>query len=167
CVIAKVRVKIDKPILPYRVTGKTCFPIGEFTVTVCSEALKRLLKAKAIQTIYEVAIYDCDIIFADYVEFFGKEKEHFTITKDNLAREYAKKFMNALYGKWGQKKERLIDSCNAPFDIIESKVVIDSESGARGRIVTYGGVTRLYEDRGENAYNSFVAISSHITEYAR
>lgn len=167
CAIARVRVNIDKPILPYRETGKTCFPIGEFTVTVCSEALERLLQSDAIKKIYEIAIYDCDIIFANYVDFFGKEKEHFTLTKDKLSREFAKKFMNALYGKWGQKKERLIDSCNAPMDLIESRVVIDGETGARGRIVTYGGVTRLYEDRGENAYNSFVAISSHITEYAR
>lgn len=166
-VIAKVRVKVKEPIIPKRIDGHSCFPIGEFDCTLCTESLLRLLRTNSIVKIYEVTVYDTAPIFRDYMSFFAKEKEYFSKKEDTFGREMAKYFMNCFYGKWGQHKETVVYVEETNPYVVSTEITYNLDKGYRGRIVTYGGLTTYYEDRGEISGTSFVAIASHVTEYAR
>ena len=166
-VTARVYIGLEQPIVPKRIDGHTCFPIGEFDCVVSTETLKRLLKSNSILKVGEIAVYDTASIFRDYMSFFGKEKEQFSKQEDTFGREMAKYFMNCLYGKWGQHKETVVYVEESNPYIVKTETTVNLDTGYRGRIVTYGGLTTFYEDRGEIGTNSFVAIAAHVTENAR
>jgi len=166
-VTARIYARVKEPIIPKRIDGHTCFPIGEFDCVVSTEALKRLLKTNSIIGVSEIAVYDTAPIFKNYMAFFNKEKEQFSQAEDTFGREMAKYFMNTFYGKWAQHKETVVYVEEANPYKVETEITHNLDNGYRGRIVTYGGLTTYYEDRGEIAANSFVTIASHVTEYAR
>jgi hypothetical protein len=168
-IIAQVQLKADKPIY-FKKAGKLIFPIGEFKTTLCTPELIRALKDGSILKIFKLNVYEKDMIFSDYVDYFYNKRLEAKAKKDEVRTLLFKLFLNSLYGKFGQKAlnwERIGD---APPDIIKTETVYNTETKQMVTYKIFGGsrFVKLNEPDGKNdAYNAFPAIAAHVTANAR
>ena len=163
--IAHVRVKIDEPCIGIK-RDKLIFPVGEFDCVLTTEELKYLLKTNSILKVYRVAIYEGDYIFKDYVDYFYELKRRYKEEGNRVFYQITKLFLNSLYGKFGQRNEQF-------------KVVGEYDGDYNFAIKYYDSVEKrwyydvyldgkIYRKEGYyEAFDSFVAIASHVTAYAR
>ena len=164
-VIAYLRVRIDKPVVAVK-GERLIFPIGEFDCYLCSPEIELVLKHGEIVKVYKYAIYEQHPIFREYVDFFYSLKEKYSREGNSALKQMSKLFLNSLYGKFGQRT-RLFDKIGEYDREDGYEVVFDMETGKR---ITYrflnGEVWVESEDYIEGE-NSFVAIASAVTAYAR
>jgi len=151
---------------PYYNGKKLLFPIGEFTTAVCSKGLQESIKRGHCTRIRQVAYYEQDIIFKDYVDYLYPFKDEYSISGEKVMRELIKKMLNALYGKFGQKQPMIIEEYEEEFDGYwrrEAYNLVTGEKGVEYKLFN----TYTFEMGFEDAPLSFIAIPAHITEYAR
>jgi len=96
-----------KPVLPFKVDGKTKYPVGTWTGIYFSEELKAVqslgYKFKLIRG-YEFSKVD---LFTKYVDHFFNIKR----TSSGAPKGIAKLHLNALYGYFGRRQD-LIETVN-------------------------------------------------------
>lgn len=164
-ITAKVQIDTTEPV--YAVKDKrTIFPIGKFTTTLTTPEIQYALEHKHLVKVLDCVIYDKANIFSSYVNtMYGIRKEF----KKAGVKEYdvlCKYLLNALYGKFGQKAEewtKIGDCPNEP----DREEILFTDSIPRVRRLRYL-LGELYElTKHSEAFNSFPAISSHVTAYGR
>lgn len=166
CIVAEVEVKTDIPIYAVKKGLKLIFPTGHFVAYLTTHGLNEAIKRGHIVKVNIASIYRRAMLFNEYVDFFYGVKKKYK-DKGNTAFEHtAKMFLNALYGKFAQKKiitEEFKDKGNTTywkekiFDL-DKGIWID-ETHLLGKIIVKKGT-------GDGP-TSFIAISAHITEGAR
>lgn len=164
--VARVKILTDEAVYCYQYQGKLVFPIGSFTVTLCTPEIELALERGHITEVEEVALYEQAPIFADYVNFFWELRKEAKAQGDTARDVMSKLFMNSLYGKFGQTG-RVFDEVKQ----IESGEVkrwsewdADEERNRTFRMI-YG---LIQEERSEGeALDSLPAISAHVTAYGR
>lgn len=166
CVIAKVEVNTDIPIYAVRHDKKVIFPIGNFNCFLCTEGIKEALNRGHLVSVKQLAVYQRALIFKEYVDFFYELKLKYKKENNKIMCQLCKYFLVSLYGKFAQK---------CPIQEIEKDFTFDGFY----RLETYDLVTgeveieykmfntKVVEKGFEEGKNSFVAITSHITEAAR
>jgi len=159
---------LDTDIPAYCMTGKhgAHYPVGEFRTTLTTPELRFALKNGHVQDIGWVAVYEGERIFTEYVNYFYDLKLKYTLERNHPYREMAKYMLNTLYGKFGQRgiDDKVTGECDP--DIFRVEPYIDAQTGEMGVFIYAGGqVIRRIESKV--GYNSFVAIASHVTAYAR
>lgn len=92
------------PVLPLKFEGKLIFPNGEFTGVFFSEELKLAEKHgyKITKYFYGERFSECHDFFTEYVDFFYALRK---LHKGKSLDYIAKLFLNALYGKFGQREQ--------------------------------------------------------------
>ena len=164
-VIARVLVDINKPVFPYK-TDKVYYPLGKFVTVLTTPALKYALSKGWILEVMETAVYEHEYIFKEYVDFFYNLKRYYKKEENFVYYMLTKFFLNGLTGKWGQKSRnyKLIGACNQWEYSIED--IVDFETKTSVTEIRIGG--KIYHEGSEHeSFDSFVAIVSHITAYAR
>jgi len=167
CVIAEVEIDTPEPVYPVYHEGKTIFPVGRFSVTLTTPSLKYALSHGYIKAIKEVGLYNKANIFRDYVNYFyGKRKEYQKVGND-IYQYACKILLNSLYGKFGQKSR--IEKTVEYSDNMTCKreEIIDIRTGRLITEMIFGGKKRITELTEVESFNSFCAIASHVTDYAR
>jgi len=164
-VVAKVQINTDEPV--YAVKDKrTIFPIGTFETTLCTPELKYALEHNHIKRVIDCVVYEQAEIFSSYVKTMYALRRDF-ISAD--VKEYdilCKDLLNSLYGKFGQKAENWIKIGDAPNEPDREELVIYDDMPRIRRLRYLLG--EIFELKGySEAYNSFPAISAHVTSYAR
>jgi len=166
CLVANVEIDTKKPLFPYRRKTKVIFPVGKFNAVLTSPELRLALKEDVIKKIIAVAIYDRGKIFKDFIEFFYSQRleaKH----KENYAHSlFFKLIMNSLYGKFGQLSGewQTVGKCN-PFEVdYWNEVILGDKHIYKMRKIN--GLVQRYE-RKQESFNSFPAVSAHVTGYAR
>ena len=173
CVIAKVLVDIPKlrfGIVPKRIKGKLVFPCGQFYGVYCGPELEFLLERNWIKQIDYLILYERGKIFKDYVSFFYKRRVDFKRNNNPLYNWICKLFLNSLYGKFGQREKEIeLENEREGFKVGYTKeVYVDKDKNIEVRNVYHLGNNRIVTKKvNHNAYNSFVAIASYVTSYAR
>ncbi len=164
-VIAKVLIDTDEPV--YGVKRKrTIFPIGQFWVTLTTPELKYALEHNHIQKIEQAVIYEQADIFSSYVNRFYKLRKKFHAEGNPEYEELCKKFLNSLYGKFGQKADewRKIGDCPNEPDRVEICFI---QGVCRVKQIRYL-LGEIFELVGYNeCFNSFPAIAAEVSAYAR
>lgn len=145
---------------------KSIFLCGEFINTLTSPELDFVEKFGKIIEIYNIAIYEKSIIFDKFVNFFNEQKIKFEKENDIANRLFCKTILNSLYGKFGQTSKVYLPILNKNYKY-SSKYIIDSVNDDNYIEMTLGNKTFEVEDTGNNAYDTFVAIPSFVTAYAR
>ncbi len=161
----KIKESTVSPHIPYQGKEKLFFPGGEFIVSLCTPEIKYCLDKNIILEVYDIAVYEMDYIFKDYVEFFYTRRDEAKANFDEMLSNMFKLFLNSLYGKFGQKSDNwlLTGTCDpALFQIITTC----KTDGTKKTIKCLGGSVFEHEPPSE-AYNAFCAIASHVTSYAR
>ncbi len=164
-VTARVLVNIDEPVFPYK-TDKVYYPLGRFITVLTTPALKYALSKGWILEVMETAIYEQEYIFKEYVDFFYGLKRYYKKAENPVYYMITKFFLNGLTGKWGQRSQKYIEigECNSWEYSIEE--VADLDTHERWTEIRIGG--KIYrEGKKQESFDSFVAIVSHITAYAR
>ncbi|MEM2174903.1 MAG: DNA polymerase [Candidatus Micrarchaeia archaeon] len=155
--ISEVDVYSNEPIplFPYKDPDKgLIFPNGYFRTFISTPEI--IAGFNSIVKFHRLALYEGDYLFTDFIDsvyqFMDQDKKFFKL------------FINSLYGRWGMRKKSFeLDKENF-FEIDEDCIKY------------YDGINLVeYRRFGNNWYrktndfseNSFVAIASHITAYAR
>lgn len=153
---------------------KKCgFVKGTFRATLTWPEIAYVKRHGIIRKVHRLALYEHHNIFSGYVDFFyGKRTEY---RGNNPAFDLmCKLFLNKLYGKFGQRKcsyDRITDQYEAENIREMSKgeftqVVVLEPQGNRRYLRLSEEVLEI-RDTEENSFNSFVAIASYVTAYAR
>lgn len=165
-VIAHCRVKTNEPYYPINYNGKCAYPIGVFDTTLTTGEMRLAFDNNWLEEIYECAFYKMRPIFTTFVDFFYSERLKWKEDGDILRTLLFKLFLNSLYGKFGQRG-------------FEDKVIGCAEPGTFETCFGYDRVTKehtVIRQIGRNiirslrvgeGYNSFTAVASHVTAYAR
>lgn len=165
CVIATVKIKINKPAIAIH-DAKTLFPIGEFETTLTTPELKWVLKNGEILDVIEFSCYEKAKLFNKYVDFFYDKKSNYKAQGKDAEYKISKLFLNALYGKFGQQSEKYVVIGNSPDDVnfIEQGFDVDADKP----ITLFYLMGKIFKmDSIEESCDSFPAIASHVTAYAR
>ena len=165
-VIANVELFTPAPAFPFRDVHKNIYPIGHLHTTLCTPELVFALENDWIADIHNMAIYAMRPIFRWYVNAFYRLKVEYEQQGDSLHRRLIKLLLNSLYGKFGQRgyNDRIIGTCDPDeYSISEGMI---GQTRQRLTIYKVGGVV-IESIRQDEGYNSFAAISAHVTAYAR
>ncbi|KKL89487.1 hypothetical protein LCGC14_1914180, partial [marine sediment metagenome] len=164
-VVAKVLIDTDEPVYAVR-RERTIFPIGRFWVTLVTPELFYALKHNHLVKIEQAVIYEQANIFKSYVDRFYKLRHKFKSEGVPEYEELCKKMLNSLYGKFGQKAdvwEKIGDCPNEP-DRVE---LCFTSGGGMVKQIRYL-LGEIFELKGyEESFNSFPAIASQVSAYAR
>jgi len=165
--VAEVWVETDKPYYPYRNKGKLLFPIGRFKTFLATPELKIALENNHVVKLGRTAVYDGSIVFKDYVDFFYNLRLKYKSEDNNVFQHMAKILMNSLYGKFSQRVRELKYIRNIDPEIFEVEDVYLADEEKRVVFKRLLGKEFVLEESERLSYNSFPAIASHITSYAR
>jgi len=164
-IIAKVRIETEGPV--YAVKGeRTLFPIGKFDTVLTTPELRYALEHNHIQQVYDCVIYEQANIFTSYVDTMYQLRCKY---KESHVKEYdvlCKCLLNSLYGKFGQKAENWVKIGECPNEPDQELYhFYDSPRRMVRRRYLLG---QLFELKGYGeSFDSFPAISSHVTAYGR
>lgn len=165
CVSAKVLLNTSEPAYAIR-DKRTIFPIGKFTTTLTTPEIMYALEHGHIEKVYDCVLYEKANLFKSYVRTMYAIRQDF---KSAGVKEYeviCKYLLNALYGKFGQKAEQWVKIGNCPNEPDREEMLF-TNSIPRVRRLRYL-LGELFELKGfSEAYNSFPAISAHVTAYGR
>jgi len=163
--IALCEVETDIPIYPYQ-AEKLIFPVGHFTTWLNTGEIEEGVKRGLIKDVKMVHLYAQDYIFRDYVEFFYQLKEEYTQKGDKISRYMAKLFMNSLYGKFGQKSWDIVPYDDPTAPKFGAQFVVLGKTGQMEYVyyINHQAYVKANEHEG---FDSFVAIASNVTAYAR
>jgi len=163
--IAKCNITINKPAIGVK-SERLIFPIGTFDCYITKPEIEYVLKEGKINKVYEVAYYDSDNLFSDFVDELYNLRIKYKQEGNKIYELIAKLILNSLYGKFGEKRIEWIED---NIDIFPFTGIIDVANVESGEQFTYLviGNNCLRKMREEESYNSFPAIASYITSYSR
>ena len=163
--IAQVLVNTPEPVYAVK-QDRTVFPVGRFWVTLCTPELKYALEHKHLITVGRTVVYKQAPIFTRFVNRIYALRQQYKADGNESYQTLCKYILNSLYGKWGQKADIWEKLGPAPDEPDRVEVVYYPDKNKRGLLRYLLG--ECWELVGyEEGYNSFPAISSHVTAYGR
>lgn len=165
-VIADVTVEVDQPAYPYLLDQHSCYPLGSFRTTLTTPEIMLAIDRSWLREVHTVAWYRKGPLFQDYVWEFSQLREHYEQQGEWGMREIAKRLVNHLYGKFGQRRsfQEIIGECD-PTIVKHEKVYCEETDEVWDQVWLGGYIYRIrYE--GES-FHSFPAIAAHVTAHAR
>jgi hypothetical protein len=168
-VCADCEIETDTPCYPVIMDGVLLYPTGRFVTALCTPEIVQAMARGHLRDVRLVSVYECASIFDGYVDWFYPRKRD---ESDPILQYMYKIFLNALYGKFGQRAHDY-DAIGTVDDatLFSTQSAYNTVTGAWETVKLCGGT--IYRERvaetavdGE-AYNSFTAIAAHVTSYAR
>lgn len=158
----------EQAMLPKVYQDRLCYPIGQFETPACTPELVKALDAGIVVDVLEMAVYQSsDTLFDSYVEFFYGERERLKAIGNEPFRAVCKLFMNALYGKFGQRNYEWSPSAEHYLTESGIETFYDYDTGEAVRVRRIGQLSEVRSHEKKEAYNSVPAIAAHTTAYAR
>jgi hypothetical protein len=185
--IVKVKIKLNEKnaYILSSIPKKSMFIHGEFVASLCQPELDFVQKYGKILRIYHINVYKVANIFKEFVDFFYSLKVQYLKDNNKINAEISKLYLNNQYGKWGQKNieyERVkTDSLffKQNYEILmlmferKKKIILDNDICYLGTIIDTAEIYVIdkkvfaLKQTNKNSHDSFVAIASFITSYAR
>lgn len=147
--------------------NKSMFLSGTFIVTLTTPELEFVMKYGKLIEIYNIALYEKSIMFDKFVDFFYNKRIEFSNEGNNAYKLFCKYILNSLYGKFGQVQTLYIEKKTINKNDFSSKLIINNIENRNFIQMTFGNRIFEVEETEKNSFDSFVAISSFITSYAR
>jgi len=164
-VVARVLIETNEPVYAVK-RERTLFPIGMFETTLCTPELDYALRHGHIKQVYNCVIYEQANIFKSYVDTIYTLRQDFKSAGVDVYQNLCKYLLNSLYGKWGQKAENWVKIGVCPNEPDREELLFTCDSNKVMRLRYLLGEVFELKSYGES-YNSFPAISSHVTAYGR
>jgi hypothetical protein len=145
---------------------KNGFLYGNLKGVLSTPEIEFVLKHGRIKYISEICIYDKSNIFNDFVDFFYRKRQEYIKDNNEIFSLICKMFLNSLYGKFGQR--------DTNYQMVEKQAITNEikkytiyDINGEYTLIHIGDKIFKLSESDENSYDSFVAISSLITAYAR
>ena len=166
-VCARVVVQTGVPCLPALIDDKLCFPVGVFEACLATPEILLASRRAEILEVKEAVLYERADLFRAYVDYWHGLKSRYRAEGNTAYRELAKRMLNHLYGKFGQRRSDWAHVGTIGGDEVWTvEYGVDSATGLPMQWWYLGH--DLYEvTPGEEAYNSHPAIAAHVTSFAR
>lgn len=166
-IIARVRLKTADNEYPQREQGKVSFLRGEFETVLAGDEFVRALAAGEVQEICSWAAYETTDLFANYVDFFWQLRLMSKLAGDRIAAGMCKLMLNALYGKFAQRRHEWVTLAGRvapePWSLWYE---IDKPARTISEFRSIGETVQIRTDRGHHP-ESFAAVSAFVTAAAR
>ncbi|MBT9168429.1 MAG: hypothetical protein DDT19_01774 [Syntrophomonadaceae bacterium] len=165
-VIADVIVNTEVPCFAINLNDHLIFPVGRFRLALATPELIYAQRNGMIESVGEYSLYAHAPIFKKYVSYWWRKKSSADKSKNEVMRLFYKLMLNSLYGKFAQRNRVLEYVGRDPSFEFKRERWCNGESGETGTLIYFGG--GLFEERERaEGFDSFVAIASHVTSYAR
>ncbi len=165
-VIARVQVQVTSNYFPLRIDGVLTYPLGKFWTTLSTPELKLAQASGWIKAVSHVAWYHQFPLFKSYADYMLEVRRKYQKSGQDDWAKITKLLINGLYGKFAQKGYQQSQVGTADPEKAERLPVLDVDTNERSQYVTFGGKV-FHESRQGESYNSFPAITAHVTAYAR
>jgi len=180
-VIADCLIKTNASIPPYPIShpvnSKLLFPSGEFVATLCTPEIQIALERGELLEAKNIILYHADHIFKRFVQDISAKKEQAKIDGNELMHFFYKLVGNSLYGKFGQRIEKLVKLCEIQPDHPELYDIEDFMREHDLLEMVYQmdvprRIQKLFQHywismgKGEGYY-SIPSVAAHITAQAR
>ena len=166
CVIAECALSTRDPAYAVLRKNKIIFPIGTFIAYVCTEGLRYALERGHLHSVRKMTVYEKGHIFNDYVNYLMDLKIRYEHEGNKIMRTITKDMLNSLYGKWAQQLDVTEEFEDLTGTGYYREEILDAVTG-KMEIVTKLFNKQIIQYDKVPGKNSFVAISAHVTEYAR
>jgi hypothetical protein len=103
CIITDCTLSTQLPYFVYRQNERNIYPIGTFRTFLTTEEYITAYDSGGIIKVHRVSVYRKRNLFKQYVNFFYRMKQQAGKEDKRLIRSFAKLYLNALYGKFGQR----------------------------------------------------------------
>jgi hypothetical protein len=166
CMVAHVMLDTKEPLYAVRRHFKVIFPTGRFNAYVCTPLLTEAMKRGHLLKIHHLSAYEQGSLFGEYVDFFYALKQKYKEEGNAILERTAKIFLNSLYGKfaqWSSLEERIEDKTCDGYYRLETVDLVTGDTEIEYKLFN----TIVRQQGKEPARNSLIAISAHITEWAR
>jgi len=164
-VTAQVLIETDEPIYAVR-RDRTIFPVGRFWTTLTTPELKHAMSRGHIKQVGDCVIYEQENIFKSYIDKIYSMRQQFKQDNNREYEQFCKYLMNKLYGKFGQKGEEWSKIGDCPDEPDREELVFNMDGRRVTKIRYLLGQVFAMTGVGE-CFDSFPAISAHVTGYAR
>ena len=164
--IIRAKITIDSPYIGIK-RERLIFPIGTFDAILTTSEIEWVLARGKINQIYQYTAYEHEFIFKLFVNEFYEHKIKYKKEGNNIYYELVKLILNSLYGKFGQFASLVLESSADPSFLYGVEQGISIDTGQR--FVQYVLGNQLYQNftTQDESRDSFVAIASHVTAFAR
>lgn len=171
-VVAECEIQTDKNVIGVKheigESKKLIFPVGTFTVTLTNPEINLLLSTGGkINRVGKLSVYEKGNIFTHFVTENYALRRKYQKENNFVFSEMVKLILNSLYGKFGQQQRLLRRIGDAPPDLVLYEYCVDADTGKRFTQLIFGGGVWINERTTEESFNSFTAIASYVTAYAR
>lgn len=166
CLVARVKIRINSPFIALK-RDRLMFPIGEFWVTLTTPEIIAVLEMGEILEIGKVAVYKKAPLFKKWVDEVYAMRLTYKNEGNASFEEFTKVILNSLYGKWGQRSGEFKEVGTADPSVVKVERGLDIVTGETFMEYTYGGKVYLRTTLDKEGRDSFPAIASHITAFAR
>lgn len=166
---------------------KSMFAYGTFRISVCKPELAFILRYGKVIRVHQINVYETSNFLSEFISFFYSKRLEYKKEGNVAYEQFCKLVMNNLYGKFAQRKivkhvfgnsereNKFFIKHQAIIEIMLEKnkqyvglpVVYLGTITNEGEIYVVNNRLIHQQQTQENAIESFVAISSFITSYAR
>jgi len=164
-ITAKVLIETDEPVYAVR-RERTVFPVGRFWTVLTTPELKYALDRGHIKQVGDAVVYEQENIFKSYIDKIYSMRQEFKTKGNREYEQFCKYLMNKLYGKFGQKGEEWSKIGDCPDEPDREELVFNMHGRRVTKIRYLLGQVFAMTGVGE-CFDSFPAISAHVTGYAR
>lgn len=164
--VATLKINIKHPFIGLK-AQRLMFPVGTFWATLTTPEIKAVAIMGEILDVKDVALYRKAPLFRKWVDEVYAMRLDFAKTGNLVFEDFTKISLNSLYGKFGQKSGEFKQIGTAAPDIVKVERGIDYETNQTFIEYTYGGKVYLRSAKDKEGRDSFPAIASHVTAYAR
>lgn len=165
-VIARCRIKTDRPRFAITRDHRVIFPVGRFHAELATPDIVDALEHGEIESASEANVYTKAPIFRSFVEDLYELRRAATASNQTVRSWLLKILMNSLYGKFAQRGtvwEMFGDAADLSVKVWRE---IDAETGDIRDFRQFAGIVQT-KLRDPESRESHPAIASHVTAYAR
>ena len=166
CAVATVLIDTTVNAYPKRLDDILCWPVGRFWTTLCTPELQYALDRGDIVEIRDWVEYETVDLFSAYVHELYDIRQQYKAAGNDAFSYMTKIMLNSLYGKFGQRGFRW-ERCKQSYDDCPTEFYFDCQGTGRALKHRRRFQEVDHELQDSESFDSFPAISAHVTSYAR
>jgi len=166
-VVAECVIDTDSPVYAVKHNHKTMFPVGRFTTGLCTGSFKYAFEQGHLKKVNRLAVYSKAKIFKRWVIDMYAVRERFFNEGNDTFAHITKLLLNSLYGKFAQKMDEVVLQGNTKDYQFKSELMLEYGTGVWTQYIQMGNYFKVVRNKVLEGFNSFPAISAHVTDYAR
>ncbi len=188
CLMADCTLSTGRAAFPIRRGGKLVFPIGNFRTFLSTGSLRYALKHRMVTHVHQLLTFTRAKLFTSFVDEFYALRQRYKEEGNAVYEKTVKLMLNSLYGKFGEKREKVLHECDDEEGgfyrrsvLVPTEGLIDDEAAFDWRYhaepwmeeefvsgIEWSAFGHYELTAGEiEGPQSAPAIAAHVTDYGR